>query len=116
MAKQIKTMNITITEKGGTFSSIFHKIKGKKEPSEIIGLRQVLSNEKARILHMVKNKKPSSIYELSKLLNRDFKAVRQDIRLLEKFGFIELISAHKKGRECLRPIIDIDQIIIKINL
>ena len=116
MAQQIKTRTITIAEKGGTFSTIFHKIKGSKKESGISSLRQLLSNEKARLLHICKTKQPASIYELAKILGRDFKAVRQDIRLLEQFGFIELISSHKHGRERLRPLVDADQVVITVNL
>ncbi len=116
MAKEIKTRNITLAEKGGAFSAIFHKIKGDKKSSEVSNLRQLFSNEKARLLHIVKTKQPASIYELAKLLGRDFKAVRHDIRVLEKFGFIELTSSHKHGRERIRPVIDADQVVITINL
>lgn len=117
MAKQIKTRTITIVEKEGTFSTIFHRIKGSsKKNSEISSLRQLLSNEKARLLDMCKTKQPASIYELAKLLGRDFKAVRHDIKLLEEFGFIELISSIKQGRERLRPVVDADKVIITINL
>ena len=117
MAKTIKTKTISISEKEGTFSTIFHRFKGNKSHnSEIANLRQLLSNEKARILHIIKTKKPSSIYELAKILGRDFKAVRQDIKLLERFGFIELISSHKQGRERLRPVVDVDKIVINVNL
>lgn len=117
MANQIKTKTITLVEKEGTFSTIFHKIKKEgKKTSEISKLRQLLSNEKARLLDTCKTKQPSSIYELAKLLGRDFKAVRYDIRILEQFGFIELISSIKQGRERLRPVVDADKIIITINL
>jgi predicted transcriptional regulator len=117
MAKQIKTRTINIIEKEGTFSTIFHRIKGSnKKNSEIASLRQLLSNEKARLLDICKTKQPASIYELAKLLGRDFKAVRHDIKLLEQFGFIELISSIKQGRERLRPVVDADKVIITINL
>jgi predicted transcriptional regulator len=116
-AKNIKTRTISISEKEGTFSTIFQKFKSsKKQESEIFNLRQLFSNEKARLLHICKTKEPASIYQLAKLLGRDFKAVRHDIKLLEKFGFIELISSHKQGRERLRPVVDIDQLVITINL
>lgn len=115
--KITKTKTITLTEKEGTFSTIFNRFKGKKaHASEIANLRQLLSNERARILHIIKTKKPASIYELAKLLGRDFKAIRQDIRLLEHFGFVELISSHKQGRERLRPVVDIDEVVININV
>jgi predicted transcriptional regulator len=111
-----KARSISIAEKGGTFSTIFHKIKGKSKPSEVENLRQLLSNEKARLLHITKTKQPDSIYKLAKLLGRDFKSVRHDIRILEQFGFIELISSHKQGRERLKPVVDADSVVITINL
>jgi len=116
MAKNIKSRTITIAEKEGTFSTIFHKIKASKKDSGISSLRQLLSNEKARLLHVCKTKQPESIYELAKLLSRDFKAVRHDIRILEQFGFIELISSIKHNRERLKPVVDAEQVIITINL
>jgi len=115
MAKQ-KTKTINILEKEGTFSSFFNRFRGTKKNSEISSLRHLLSNEKARLLYTIKTKQPASIYQLAKLLGRDFKAVRQDIKLLEEFGFIELISSHRNGRELLRPIVDADQLVITINL
>jgi predicted transcriptional regulator len=116
MAKQIKEISISLTEKEGTFTSIFHKIRGENKNSEVSSLRHLLSNEKARLLHIAKTKKPESIYKLAKLLGRDFKSVRQDIRVLERFGFIELISNHKNNRELLMPVVDADKVIITINL
>ena len=116
MAKQIKEISISITEKEGTFSSIFNKIRGENKTSEVSVIRNLLSNEKARLLHIAKTKQPESIYQLAKLLGRDFKSVRQDIRILEKFGFIELISNHKNNRELLRPVVDANQVVIKIDI
>lgn len=115
MEKKTKLITINL-EKEGTFSTILHKFKTDKKKSEIADLRQALSNQKAHILHVIKAKNPASIYELAKLLGRDFKAVRYDIKLLEKYNFVELISSRKHGRERLKPVIDVDQIIIKINL
>jgi predicted transcriptional regulator len=119
MAKNARSIEISIGGKEGTFSAIFHKIQGnnkKKTDSEIGQLRKLLSNEKARLLHMIKVKQPSSIYELSKLLGRDFKAVRQDIRLLEQFGLVELLSSNKNNRERLRPVVEADTLNITLNL
>lgn len=116
MAKQTKEISISITEKEGTFTSLFSKIRGENKNSEISLVRHLLSNEKAKLLHIAKTKQPDSIYKLAKLLGRDFKSVRHDIRILEKFGFIELISSHKNNRELLRPVVDADRVIIKIEL
>ncbi|MDD5191552.1 MAG: HTH domain-containing protein [Candidatus Nanoarchaeia archaeon] len=117
MVETIKTKTITLSEKEGAFSTIFSRFKGnKKSGSDISNLRQLLSDERAKMIHMIKTKKPDSIYELAKLLGRDFKAVRQDIRLLEQFGLLELISSIKNGRERLRPVIELDKLIINVDL
>lgn len=117
MAKTIKTKYISLVQKQGAFSSIFHRWRGEptKEISDIALLRNLLSNEKARILHIVKSKQPNSLYELAKLLGRDFKSVRQDIAVLEKFGFIEMIPIHKGKREKLKPVMALDILEIKIE-
>lgn len=117
MAKRAASRTITLSEKGGRFSNILNKFKSNSKPhSEIADLRQLFSDERARLIHAVKTKKPASIYELAKLVGRDFKAVRYDIKLLESFGIVELISAHRKGRDLLTPIIEIDKLIITVNL
>ena len=79
-------------------------------------LRQLLSNEKARILDVIKRENPQSIYELSKKLGRGFKSVNDDIKLLERLGFIELVEEKTKNRKRLRPKIIIDSIIIKLMI
>ena len=115
---KIKIREITIEQSKGTFS-IFKKVGTSKENYDFEGLsalRKLLSNEKARLLHICKTKEPESIYKLAKLLERDFKAVRHDVKILEKFGFIELISSHKHNRERLKPVVDADQITITINI
>jgi predicted transcriptional regulator len=114
------TSNFTLelSGKSGTFSTFFHKIQGKKKTktnSDLAMIRKLLSNEKARLLIAIKEKTPASIYELAKILKRDFKAVRQDIRLLEQFGIIELTTSIKNNRERLRPIIAINNLIVTIK-
>ena len=118
MAEKSKTREITITDEGGTFSTFFKRFTGEKEYDfeGIAVLRKLLSNEKARLLHFLKTKKPKSIYELAKQLGRDFKSVSDDIRLLESFGFIEMIAEKSGKRERLRPILVVDTMYIKLKL
>ncbi|HLC86889.1 MAG TPA: hypothetical protein VJH65_01270 [Candidatus Nanoarchaeia archaeon] len=113
-----KTREITIIESKGTFS-IFKKpgiSKNDYDFSGILALRQLLNNEKARILHVIKTKKPNSIYELAKILGRGFKSVNDDIKLLKRFGFIELIEEKTKNRNRLRPVITVDTITINVKI
>ena len=117
-SKTIKTRTISLSQKQGAFTTILHRFKGekKKEISEIALLRNLLSNEKARIMHIIREKHPNSLYELAKLLGRDFKSVRQDLAVLEKFGFVETIPIHKGKREKLKPVLALDALEIKINI
>ncbi len=80
-----------------------HFAPDKELPSQ--AFRQLLSDEKARIIHAISSKKPVSVYALAKLLGRDFKAVRQDIRLLEQFGIVRLLREKSGKRQRARPVL-----------
>ncbi|MBR9701634.1 hypothetical protein GOV13_01805 [Candidatus Pacearchaeota archaeon] len=118
MAKtKTKVREITITESKGAFS-IFKKSRTKKDYdfSGVLALRQLLSNEKARILDVIKRENPKSIYDLAKRLGRGFKSVNDDIKLLERFGFIELIEEKTKNRVRHRPEIIVDTVTIHLKI
>ncbi|PIN90784.1 hypothetical protein COU60_00370 [Candidatus Pacearchaeota archaeon CG10_big_fil_rev_8_21_14_0_10_34_76] len=119
MAQKTKSMQITIVDKQGTFSALFKKFPGNKKDYDFEGLsalRGLLSNEKARMMHTIKTKSPKSVYALAKMLGRDFKSVSDDIKLMEKFGFIDLIAEKTGKRERLRPRIILDSINIELKL
>ena len=119
MAEKSKTREITITEEGGTFSTILKRFTGGNEEYDFEGialLRKLLSNEKARLLNTIKIKKPGSIYQLARILKRDFKSVREDIKLLDRFGFVEMVAEKTGKRERLKPIVVVDSMYIHIKL
>lgn len=111
-----KEINIYITS--SNFEAFFRKFSGEKNNYDFSGisdLRKILNKEKARIIHTIKTHNPPSLYALSKLLNRDFKAVKSDIDLLQKFGFISLVSSSKGKRKMLKPELNIDELIINLK-
>lgn len=116
--KKLKTQTITVEEKQGTFSAIFSRFKSDKTPekSDLTILRSLLSDQKAKLLHVLKTKQPNSLYQLAKLLSRDFKSVRDDVLLLEKAGLVEMIPIHKGKREKHKPLLVVDTLEVKINL
>ena len=119
MAEKTKNLDITIVAKKGAFNVLFKRFKGNKDDYDFEGLsalRKLISNEKARILHIIKTKNPGSIYKLAKILKRDFKSVSEDIKLLERFGFIDMISEKTGKRERLKPIISVNNINIQIKI
>lgn len=115
---RVKIREITIIQTKGAFS-IFKRARGSKKEydfSGVLALRQLLSNEKARILHVIKTQDPSSIYDLAKKLDRGFKSVNDDIKLLERFGFIELIEEKTKKRIRHKPKIIVDTVTIHLRV
>lgn len=119
MALKSKTRDITIVDTGGVFDLFFKKIYGEKADYDfgsLSTLRKLLSNEKARLLHTIKSKQPNSIYALAKILKRDMKSVKEDIKLLEKFGFISLISEKTGNRERHKPVIVVDSLNINLKI
>lgn len=119
MAAKIKTREINIVEESGAFTTFFKRFTGEKSEFDFEGistLRKLLSNERARMLHVLKLKKPSSLYSLAKMLSRDFKSVSNDIKLLERFGFIEMIAEKTGKRNRLRPILAVNEIHIKLKI
>ena len=118
MAKKEKARIVNLYITPGAFASIFKRLRGDRSDydfSQLAELRQLLSNEKAKILNTIKEQKPGSIYKLARFLGRDFKAVSQDVKLLKKFGFLELILESKGKRKKLRPVIAIDSLQINIS-
>ncbi len=111
-----RVVNLYVTPT--SFSSFFKRLRGQKEDYNFSGLsdlRKMLSNEKAKILNVIKNEKPNSIYGLAKILGRNFKAVRNDIETLEKFGFVELKPGSKGDRKRLKPMVAIDNLQVNIS-
>ncbi|MEK6817326.1 MAG: hypothetical protein AABX80_00850 [Nanoarchaeota archaeon] len=113
-----KTREIIIKESKGIFSILKDKQISKSDYNfeGLSALRQLLNNEKARMLHVIKTQEPKSIYDLAKKLHRNFKPVVDDIKLLERFGFIELIREKTKKRIRHKPEIVVDKIIIEVNI
>lgn len=77
-------------------------------------MRKAITTERLRILKIIKEKHPSSIYELAKLLNRDLKNVSGDVHYLAELGLIELEKAKSNGRAKTMPIVNYDKILLEI--
>lgn len=117
--KKNKTRVVNIDISQGAFTSVFKRFVGEKGDYEFSGLadlRQILSNEKAKMLYAIKHSKPVSIYHLAKILKRDFKAVQQDAKVLEKFGFIELRPENKGKRKMLQPVLAVNSLQVNFKI
>lgn len=78
-------------------------------------LRSILTTKRIELLKAIAKHKPKSIYELSKIVNRDLKNVNEDVKLLSELGLLELKKS-KTDKERIEPVIEYDRIMIEIDL
>ncbi len=77
-------------------------------------MRKAITPERVKILKVIKEKHPASIYELAKLLNRNLKDVADDVHYLAELGLIELEKGKSNGREKIMPIVNYDKLLLEI--
>lgn len=106
--------SINLSTERNAFSSLFHLFSGENQFEEVGQVRALLSNERARIIHLIKQSHPKSVYALAKMLGRDFKSVRKDLVILEHFGIVSL-QKQGKTRQSLKPVLNQDSLQISIN-
>ena len=79
------------------------------------GLRNVLTQRRLELLSVVRHKRPQSIYELSRLLNRDLKSVSTDLKVLKENDFIGFKKVNH-GRQRVVPLVNFDKIDIVVKV
>ena len=83
------------------------KVRSIQQPGTIIftslgAVAKALSPARLELLGVILKQKPSSIYALAKLVERDFKNVHADVKLLVEIGLIDL-KLHEGKRGCRSP-------------
>ena len=100
--KNIETGKRVRKEKGTYFDSIDD-------------MRAVLTNNRLMILKAIKENRPKSVYELSKMLKRHLKNVNQDLKLLADIGLVTL-EATKTDKKRITPHVDYAKITLEIQV
>lgn len=77
-------------------------------------MRKAITHERVKIIKVIKDKHPQSIYELAKLLGRNLKNVADDVHYLSELGLIELEKGKSNGREKTMPVVKYDKILLEI--
>jgi predicted transcriptional regulator len=92
------------------------KIKGQRGEyfESLDAVRNVLTPRRLELWHLIRDRKPASVSNLAVLANRDFKSVRQDVRLLAAVGIVDLRETHGKGGRCLVPISLADTLTLEV--
>ncbi len=114
--KETKTRYFELNANEFGFIPKFFGAKKDFDFSDLETLRKLLSNEKSRILYLLKNEKINSIYDLAKKIKRDFKSVYEDLKFLEKLGFIEFHLEKTGNKERLIPVLLTDKIELIVTI
>lgn len=98
---EIRSLDNTLKEAGDVFNRLSRGERVQKKTaiyfSNLKEMRKVLTEKRLVLLKAVKDKKPASIYELAKLVNRDIRNVLQDLAYLQELGLVEITeTGHKK--------------------
>lgn len=75
--------------------------------------RAIFTESRLRIIHVLKFKQPKSIYDLAKLLKRDFKNVYYDVSFLAQLGILA-IEKSKIGLKQKKPTLICNKILFEI--
>src|SRR3972149_3802899 len=75
----------------------------------IEGFRKALTPKRLELLHLVKEKHPQSLQELSRLAKRDIKNIVTNIAILESLDLVD-VERKKKGRGESTPEVHYDAI------
>jgi predicted transcriptional regulator len=115
-----------LTEIADEFAESFDAVrKGRRKvrvPREEVGFtsieaaRNFLTRERLTLLRTIRTRHPSSLYELAKMLSRDFKNVQEDIALLERHGLVRISKEPKGKRKVKVPKVLFEQITLKIAI
>ena len=83
--------------------------------ASIEAARNLLTPTRLALLRVIRDKRPGSIYELAKLVGRDFKNVQGDLKLLEKYGLVRLNRGRRTGKRVVKaPRVVCSEIALKI--
>jgi predicted transcriptional regulator len=116
MAPRTKTLYFQLDATERSFVSKLLNEKGETPYADLELLRNILTREKARILATIKAQNPKSIYQLSTLLKRDQKSVRRDLKILERFGFVDFEAKRVGKKTSHKPFLIVNKMILEISV
>jgi predicted transcriptional regulator len=83
--------------------------------TSIEAFRRALTPKRMDVLHTIRTRKPSSIHELSRMLNRDVKNIATDVKYLAQVGLVEKQRSKTEKIE-ITPSVNYERIVFEINI
>ena len=114
---QIKSLDVALDEFVKMAGKVQRGIKVVPKTGTYVAdaetARSIFTESRLRLIHVVKHKAPSSIYELAKLVKRDFKNVYDDVLFLAEVGILG-ITESRTGRKQKKPSLLCESILFEI--
>ena len=77
-------------------------------------IRNVLTPKRLELWQLIRDKRPVSIMELSRMVNRDFKSVHRDVSVLTAAGLIELREGKGSRGNTQQPVSLADSLLFEV--
>ncbi len=117
---QIKPVGEALESFGETFKALEAGRQVRRRQgvyfTSIEAARNLLTPSRLALLRAIRAKRPGSIYELAKLVERDLKNVQGDLQTLERYGLVRLNKSRRPGRRKVVPRALFNQIALKIAI
>jgi|SRR5271165_4528161 len=84
--------------------------------TSIEATRNFLTRKRLALMRTIRTRHPSSLYELAKMVSRDFKNVQEDIRILERHGLVRIAKERRGKRKVKVPQVLFQEIALKIAI
>ena len=118
----IRPFSVVMEDFASTFDAVRSRgpvPKGSREEvgfTSIEAARNFLTRERLSLLHAIRIRRPESLYELAKLVKRDFKNVQEDVRLLERHGLVRITPETRGKRKVKVPRVSFQEIALRIAI
>jgi predicted transcriptional regulator len=105
-----------------TFEAVRTRRRAPKKPRDEVGFtsieaaRNFMTRERLALMHAIRTRHPGSLYELAKMVSRDFKNVQEDIRILERHGLVRIAREQRGKRQVKVPQVVFDEIALRIAI
>jgi predicted transcriptional regulator len=110
----------------GDFAKTFEAVRsGQRIPkgvrqevgfTSIEAARNFLTRERLALLRTIRSRHPDSLYELPKMVGRDFKNVQEDIGILERNGLVRITKQPLGKRKVKVPQVPFEEIALRIAI
>jgi predicted transcriptional regulator len=104
---EIKTLEEGLKEFRATWKAVAagKKVTPRKGTyfTSLEAARKILTPKRLQLLRVIRQGRPDSVYQLARLVGRDFKNVHADIQALATYGLVSLNKKTQAGRRTTVP-------------